>query len=75
MSGAKPYAQIVLSQVTWPALGGTTNDTIGAAAIYWAGTSDANSELVAYLDLDNTETNGNDFTLTPASGGNIILSS
>jgi len=29
----------------------------------------------SYLDLDNTETNGNTFTLTTASNGNIILSS
>ena len=75
LSASGQYAQIVLSQVTWPALGGATNDTVGGAAIYLAGTSDADGKLVAFLDLDNSETNGNNFILVPASGGNIILSS
>ena len=51
------------------------NTTVGAAVIFIEGTSDANSLLVGYFDIDNTTTIGTDFTLviTDSPGGNITL--
>lgn len=71
---ALPGAKLVLGNLTWTALGGTTNDTIGAAVLIKEVTSDAASIPIAYWDLTDTPTNGGDFTLTmDASGGNVQL--
>jgi len=63
------------ANITWASLGGTVNTTVGAAAIFVEGTSDANSLLVGFFDIDNTTTIGTDFTLviTDSPGGNITL--
>lgn len=64
----------VFSNVTWSALGGAVNDTVGAAVIFHEGTSDADSVLIAYFDLADTATNGSDFTLSmDASNGNLRI--
>lgn len=53
--------------VTWTALGGATNDTIGAVLVYAHVTNDADSWPIAYIDNGgsgfNIQTNGSDFSL------------
>jgi len=65
------------SNLTWTALGGATNDTIGGVAlVYETGASDANSVPLAFFDVTDTPTNGSDITLTItalASGGNLQI--
>jgi hypothetical protein len=69
-----PGAKLVFGNLTWTAIGGTTNDTIGGAALIKEVTSDAASIPIAYWDIADTPTNGGDFTLTmDASGGNVQL--
>lgn len=64
----------VFSNITWTALGGATNDTIGAAALIKEVTNDAGSTPILYWDLTDTPTNGSDFTLTmDASAGNAQI--
>ena len=41
-----------------------TNETWDALIVYAEGTSDANSLLLAYLDIDDLVTNGSDVTVT-----------
>lgn len=66
---------VAFADVTWTALGGVSNDTIGGAAIvYETGGNDASSIPVAFLDLTNTPTNGSDIVLdftAGADGGTI----
>lgn len=62
------------SSLTWTALGGAANDTIAAAVVVKEGTSDADSKLIAYLDVTDTTTNGTDIQLTfDATNGNLRL--
>jgi hypothetical protein len=67
-------ADYAIADVTWTALGGGTNDTIGGAIIIKEGTNDTDSRLIGYFDLTDTPTNGSDVTLdfnTLGAGGNI----
>lgn len=67
-------AIIAITDLTWTALGGATNDTVAAGILIKEITNDTLSRLVCYLDFTNTATNGSDFTLDfPAagSGGSI----
>lgn len=69
-----PGAKVVLNNLTWTALGGATNDTIGAAVVIKEGTADSDSIPIAFWDITDTPTNGGDFTLTmDATNGNIQL--
>lgn len=74
-NNALPGAKVVLGNLTWTALGGTTNDSIGAAVLIKEGTSDADSIPIVFWDITDTNTNSGDFTLTmDATNGNIQFS-
>jgi len=60
---ANDRAEFDADDVVWTALGGATNDTIGAALVYKHVTADADSIPIAYIDLTDTPTNGGDITL------------
>lgn len=63
------------ADVTWTALGGTTNDTVvGAILIKEGASNDTTSRLIAYVDLTDTPTNGGDFTIVWNTGGIVQLS-
>jgi hypothetical protein len=69
-----PGAKVVLSNITWTALGGATNDSIGAAVLIKEGTADTDSLPIVFWDITDTNTNSGDFTLTmDPSAGNIQL--
>ena len=55
--------RFIFTNVTWPAIGGTVNDTIAAAIVYSPGSADSTSVLVAYWPLTEQATAGEDFTL------------
>lgn len=66
----------VLGDLTWSALGGASNDTIGGALLIKEGTSDLDTLVLGFLDLTNTPTNGSDITLDfndLAAGGNVRI--
>jgi len=64
----------IIDDITWTALGGAANDTVGFACLIKEATSDADSELIAVFDLADTPTNGSDFVLDfDAAAGNIRL--
>jgi hypothetical protein len=68
---------VAIADVTWTALGGATNDTIGGAILVREVTDDTASKLLAFFDLTDTPTNGSDITLdftALGSGGNIRFS-
>lgn len=70
-------ADFALADVTWTALGGASNDTIGGAILIKENTNDTDSRLIAFFDLTDTPTNGSDITLdfnTLAAGGNLRFS-
>jgi hypothetical protein len=51
------------ADVVWSALGGATNDTVGAIALVEeVGGSDATANYIAFLDLSDFTTSGDDFT-------------
>lgn len=56
-------AEFDADDVTWTALGGAANDTIGAAVVYKHVTNDTDSIPIAYIDLTDTPTNGGDVTI------------
>lgn len=56
-------AEFDADDVTWTALGGAANDTIGAALIFKFVTDDTLSTPIAYIELTDTPTNGGDVTL------------
>ncbi len=67
-------AILTITDLTWTALGGASNDTVTASILIKEITNDTLSRLICYLDFTNTATNGSDFTLDfPAagSGGSI----
>lgn len=51
------------ADVTWTSIGGATNATIAAAILVKEGTSDADSQLLVYIDIADTATNGGDITI------------
>lgn len=62
-------AILTITDLTWTALGGASNDTVTAGILIKEITNDTLSRLVCYIDFTNTATNGSDFTLDfPASG-------
>jgi len=64
---------VIIADITWTALGGATNDTVGFACLVKEVTNDADSELIAVWDLSpDIPTNGSDVTLDfDATSGNI----
>jgi hypothetical protein len=65
-------ATLVGTIPTWTALGGATNDTVGAAVIFQELASDAASIPIAYFDISpDVPTNGSDFSLSATS--NILI--
>lgn len=65
-------SKVTFSNLTWTALGGTTNDTVGAAVLVKEVTTNADSLPVAYWDIADTPTNGSDFTLSfDGTNGNL----
>lgn len=72
-------AELDANDVPWTALGGAVNDTIQAVVIVKEGTSDADSELIAYIDTSTGTpslpftTNGSDFTAVVNAEGLIQL--
>ena len=66
---------VIITDITWTALGGATNDTVAAAILIKETTDDTLSRLIAYLDFANTPTNGSDFTLDfDGTNGNLQFS-
>lgn len=59
---------LAFTSLTWTALGGATNDTVGAAVLIRESGNDTTSVPIAYLQVASTPTNGSDFTLSMASG-------
>lgn len=69
---ANNRAVVIVGDLTWTALGGAVNDTVGFACLVKEVSSDADSELIAVFDLTDTPTNGSDFTLDfDATNGNV----
>lgn len=69
---ANNRAIVLVGDITWTALGGAVNDTVGFAVLVKEGSSDADSELIAVFDLTDTPTNGSDFTLDfDGTNGNL----
>jgi hypothetical protein len=65
---------IKIGNLTWTALGGAVNDTVGGLILIKEITNDAASKLIAYLPLADTPTNGSDFGVTfDATNGNIRI--
>ena len=66
-----------IADLTWTALGGAANDNVGGAIlIRETGGSDATARLVAFFDITDRTTTGNDFQLdfnTLAAGGNLRI--
>ena len=56
-------ARTFITDITYTALGGASNDTITAAILVKEITNDTASRLIAYFDFTNTATNGSDITL------------
>jgi len=74
-NNALPGIKWVFSNITWTALGGASNDTIGAAVLIVENTNDAGSTPVAFWSIGTTPTNGSDFVLTFDSvNGNLTIS-
>lgn len=69
-------ARVVIGDVTWTALGGTTNDVIGGAILVKENANDAAARPIAFFEVSDLPTNGGDITLDfAASGtGNITFS-
>lgn len=63
----------VTSPITWTALGGATNDTIGAILLFAFVTADSDSWPIAYIDNAgsgfNLTTNGSDFSINVNAEG------
>lgn len=57
------------ANITWTAL--AAGATIAGVVIYKHNTSDADSPLIAYLDISDTATNGSDITIS-FTGGNVL---
>lgn len=69
---ASNRAVVIVGDLTWTALGGAVNDTVGFACLVKEGSSDADSELIAVFDLSDTPTNGSDLTLDfDGTDGNV----
>jgi hypothetical protein len=69
---ANNRAVITIGDLTWTALGGATNDTVGGAILIKEITNDASSRVIAFFDLTDTPTNGGDFTLDfDGTNGNL----
>lgn len=65
-----------IADLTWTALGGAANNTLGGCALVFENTNDASSIPIAFFDFTDFTTNGSDVTLdfaTLASGGNLRL--
>jgi len=65
-----------ITDLTWTALGGASNDVVAGAALVREITNDAASVPIAYFDFTNFTTNGSDVTLdfaTSGSGGNLQI--
>lgn len=67
---ANNRAEFDAADVTWTALGGAANDTIGAILVYRHVTNDADSPLIAYIDgaifpgaASSLTTNGSDVVI------------
>lgn len=66
--------ELAIADLTWSAIGGVSNDTIGGLVLYRHVTDDASSHLIAFFDITDTPTNGGDITfdfLALGAGGNI----
>jgi hypothetical protein len=69
---ANNRAVITIGDLTWTALGGATNDTVGGAILIKEITNDTSSRVIAFFDLTDTPTNGGDFTLDfDGTNGNL----
>lgn len=66
-----------IADLTWTALGGASNNTLGGCAlVFETGGNDASSIAVAFFDFTDFTTNGSDVTLDFAalgSGGNARI--
>lgn len=69
-------ADAAIADLTWTALGGASNDTIGGALVVKEISADTSSRVIAFFDLTDTPTNGSDITLdfnSLAAGGNLRI--
>ena len=72
VDSANDRADYKADNITWTAINA---GTVGAAILYKFNTNDADSQLIAYIDLTDTVTNGGDFTIKwegQASNGRIF---
>ena len=61
-------AYCVIDDITWTALGGVANDTVGMALLIQEITDDPGSLVIAALDITDFLTNGSDFLLKTSTG-------
>jgi len=65
---------ISIADLTWTALGGAANDTVGGVILLKeGGANDTTSRLLAWFDLADTATNGSDVTLNFDATANIYF--
>jgi hypothetical protein len=67
---------LAFTNLTWNALGGASNDNVGAGVLIRESGNDTTSVPIAYFQVTTTPTNGSNFTLSFASagaGGNLAL--
>lgn len=65
-----------IADLTWTALGGAANNTLGGCALVFPNTNDAGSTPIAFFDFVDFTTNGSDVTLdftALGSGGNLRI--
>lgn len=69
-------ADFAIADLTWSAIGGAANDTIGGAVLIKEITNDAASPVIVFFDIADINTNGGNITfdfLALGSGGNMRI--
>lgn len=67
-------ARLFMSNQTFTALGGATNDTIGGFVVYVFNAADNAAQLIAFVPTNSLTTAGNDVTVAPdATNGMLTI--
>ncbi len=66
---ANTRVELDCADITWTAIGGATNDTIGGVKVAKEVTNDVSSIALAFDDSNDVTTNGGDVTWSPNAEG------